>query len=431
MLEQDYPSDRVEVIVADGQSTDDTCRRVRQLAAEYPQIEVVCIDNPGRIVPTGFNAALEEARGDVIVRVDGHTLIAPDYVQQCVAALERTGADNVGGRMNAEGETCVGRAVAAATSSAFGVGNARFHYSESEEWVDTVYLGAWRREVFRSIGPFDEEQVRNQDDEFNYRLLSAGGRILLSPRIRSRYFNRATFKSVAKQYFQYGFWKVRVMQKHPTQMRPRQFVPALFVLTLLALSAGMAISHWCSVLLLAALTRVPGGEYVRHAAGRSAPAMPSGVPAAVGLPGVARHVRSRFSLRVGPFCQAMAAACARRIRAARSGGMSVGQQRAFDAEQEQIRQEYRRREAEIAADVYAPWQPAEILMRMSRKRIAATMLRKARVFPQAGDRCLEVGYGRLGWLADLIDWGVRESDLCGIELDENRAASRTGGTAGS
>lgn len=155
--------------------------------------------------------------------------------------------------MNAESESWVGRAIAAATSSPFGVGNARFHYSDNEEWVDTVYLGAWRRDVFRIIGPFDEEQVRNQDDEFNYRLLSAGGRILLSPRIKSRYFNRATCRSLARQYFQYGYWKVRVMQKHPGQMRLRQFVPALFVLTLLVLSFGTAVSQWSAVLGLAAL----------------------------------------------------------------------------------------------------------------------------------------------------------------------------------
>lgn len=253
VLEQDYPSDRLEVIVADGQSTDNTRRRVLEVAAEYPHVAVLCIENPGRIVSTGFNAALEEARGDVIVRVDGHTLIAPDYVRQCVAALERSEADNVGGRMNAESESWVGRAIAAATSSPFGVGNARFHYSDNEEWVDTVYLGAWRRDVFRIIGPFDEEQVRNQDDEFNYRLLSAGGRILLSPRIKSRYFNRATCRSLARQYFQYGYWKVRVMQKHPGQMRLRQFVPALFVLTLLVLSFGTAVSQWSAVLGLAAL----------------------------------------------------------------------------------------------------------------------------------------------------------------------------------
>jgi GT2 family glycosyltransferase len=144
--------------------------------------------------------------------------------------------------MTAESDDWFGRAVAAATSSRFGVGGARFHYSDREEWVDTVYLGAWRREVFSRIGTFDEEMVRNQDDEFNYRLRASGGRILLSPQIKSRYYNRSTPLALWKQYFQYGFWKVRVLQKHPRQMQLRQFAPPLFVLMLLSLLAATMIS---------------------------------------------------------------------------------------------------------------------------------------------------------------------------------------------
>ena len=181
-----------------------------------------------------MNVALAAAKGDLIIRVDGHTVIAPDYVRECVAQLQRTGADNVGGRMEAVSESSFGRAVALATNSPFGAGGARFHYSDQEEWVDTVYMGAWPREVFERVGLFDEEQVRNQDDEFNYRLLSHGGKILLSPRIKSKYYNRSTPRSLWRQYFEYGFWKVRVMQKHPRQMRPRQFAPALFVAALIS-----------------------------------------------------------------------------------------------------------------------------------------------------------------------------------------------------
>ena len=135
--------------------------------------------------------------------------------------------------MNAIGINAFGKALAIATSTPFGIGGGRFHYSNKEEWVDTVYMGAWHRRVFEQIGLFDEELARDQDDEFNYRLRAAGGRILLSPKIRSEYSVRSSPSALWRQYFQYGFWKVRVLQKHPRQMSLRQFVPPAFVASLL------------------------------------------------------------------------------------------------------------------------------------------------------------------------------------------------------
>lgn len=251
VLAQDYPAESLEVIVADGRSTDETAPYVSEIARQHSNVTL--IENPQKIVSTGLNAALRIAKGEIIVRVDGHTVINPDYVRACVNALENSKADNVGGRMSAVGDKLFGRAVAAATSSRFGVGGARFHYSQKEEWVDTVYLGAWHSALFRRIGMFDEEMVRNQDDEFNYRLRASGGRIWLSPKIKSSYFNRATAGSLAKQYFQYGFWKVRVLQKHPGQMKLRQFVPALFVIALVILLVNAPIFLVSKVLLSALL----------------------------------------------------------------------------------------------------------------------------------------------------------------------------------
>jgi glycosyltransferase involved in cell wall biosynthesis len=242
-LRQEYPAECMEILIADGMSTDRTRAIIEQLVANQtnqPAIPVKIIDNPGKIVPTGFNWALGEARGEIIVRVDGHTVIAPNYVRECVTALQTTSADNVGGRMMPIGQNPVGDVIALATSSPFGVGGGRFHFSKHEEWVDTVYLGAWRRDVFERIGQFDEEMVRNQDDEFNYRLLKHGGKILLSPRILSRYYNRGSLRALWRQYYQYGFWKVRVMEKHPGQMRFRQFVPPLFAGALIG-SGGLAL----------------------------------------------------------------------------------------------------------------------------------------------------------------------------------------------
>lgn len=243
VLAQDYPSDLTEVLIVDGMSTDATYKIIRQIIADSGCGRVRLLENKGRIVPTGLNLAIRESKGDIIVRVDGHTVIAPDYIRQCVLALRRTNADNVGGLMRGVGITTFGQAVALATSSPFGVGGARFHYSDQEEWTDTAYMGAWPRKVFEQIGLFDERLVRNQDDEFSYRLRAAGGRILLSPQIKSEYTVRSTPWSLFKQYFQYGFWKILVLQKHTFQMRPRQFVPPAFALALSS-SLVFALLGW-------------------------------------------------------------------------------------------------------------------------------------------------------------------------------------------
>lgn len=296
VLAQDYDPRRMEVIVADGMSRDDTRAIVRRCAAAVPEIPVSIVDNPAGIVPTGMNAALAAARGEVVVRVDGHTIVAPDYVRRCVEALERSGAQNVGGRMTAVGEGPFARAVAAATSSRFGVGGARFHYSDREEWVDTVYMGAWPRAVLEDLGGFDPEMVRDQDDELNYRLRARGGRILLSPLIRSRYFNRPTLRSLARQYGQYGFWKVRVMQKHPRQMRPRQFAPPALAAALAGTAAASLVWRPAAAALAAIAGAYAAGNLAASAAAaRRGPASPRLLPVAF----AAMHLSYGFGFLAG------------------------------------------------------------------------------------------------------------------------------------
>lgn len=251
ILAQDYPPDLMEVIIADGLSTDDTRAIIRRLAAEHPAVRIIVLDNPLKIAPSALNLAIARSTGDVIIRVDGHTFIAPDYVSQCIAALQASGADNVGGGTEPICQGRFGEAVSLATGTSFGVGHGRWRHASQEKWVDTVYLGAWPRRVFERIGLFDEEQVRNQDDEFNYRLREQGGSVLISPYVRSSYYNRSTPRSLWRQYYQYGFWKVRVMQKHPSQMRVRQFIPPLFVATLLftaALAPFTSVGLWTLLL---------------------------------------------------------------------------------------------------------------------------------------------------------------------------------------
>jgi glycosyltransferase involved in cell wall biosynthesis len=249
VLAQDYPLERMEIIVADGLSIDGTRDIVNVLRRQNPNVSL--IDNSGKIVATGLNAALRVAKGEIIVRVDGHCEIASDYVSRCVSRLSEDKVDCVGGPLETIGETYAARAIAAAMSSNFGVGNSAFRVGIQEaKFVDTVAFPGFRRETIQRAGAFDEELVRNQDDEYSYRVRKLGGRILLSPDIQSRYYSRASLRKLWKQYFQYGYWKVRVLQKHSRQMSARQFVPPLFVTTLLLflLSAPFLMaSRWLLV----------------------------------------------------------------------------------------------------------------------------------------------------------------------------------------
>lgn len=245
LLAQDFPAEKLEVIVADGMSEDGTRDVLAGLAQQDARVTMV--ENQGRIVSTGLNAAIGAARGRIIIRADAHTQYAPDYVSQCVAVLRETGADNVGGPWVAKGKGLMGRAIAAAFQSSFAVGGARGHDANYEGSLDTVYLGCWPREVFDRIGLFDEELVRNQDDEFNLRLARAGGKIWQSPRIRSWYSPRGSLGELFRQQVQYGYWKVRVIQKHRMPASIRHLIPALFVISMFflpVLSTWWALAGW-------------------------------------------------------------------------------------------------------------------------------------------------------------------------------------------
>jgi succinoglycan biosynthesis protein ExoA len=240
VLAQDYPRDRLQVIVADGCSDDGTQAIIGAMAARDARLTI--LENRGRIVATGINQALAIATGEIVVRVDGHCEIAADYVRRCVAHLQAGEAEGVGGPLETIGQTPVARAIALVMSSKFGVGNSAFRTVSGEtRLVDTVAFPAYTRAVIDRVGPFDVELVRNQDDEFNYRLRKRGGRLLLAADVRARYYSRSSLKSLWRQYFQYGYWKVRVLQKHPRQMSARQFIPPLFVA---GLALGLVSTAW-------------------------------------------------------------------------------------------------------------------------------------------------------------------------------------------
>jgi len=255
LLSQNSPPGGFEVIVADGMSTDGTRRILRELADENASVRLV--DNTGLIVSTGLNRAIAAAKGEIVIRADAHTEYAPDYIARCVATLRDTGADNVGGPWVAAPRGYVASAIAAAFHSKFGSGGGRAHDPQYEGPVDTVYLGCWRRATLEQIGGFDEELVRNQDDELNLRLTRRGRTVWQSPTIKSWYHPRGSFRQLARQYAQYGYWKVRVIQKHRLPASWRHVVPAIFVSTMLAFTSASPFSR-----VAATAAALVGGLYV-------------------------------------------------------------------------------------------------------------------------------------------------------------------------
>ncbi len=223
---QDYGADGIEVIVADGGSTDAT----RALVEAYPSpfARLALVDNPRRITVAGLNEGMKAARGDCWIIIGAHSKVRPDFVRQSVEALKRTGAACVGGPIETVGEGEVGRAIAAAMSSPFGVGNARFRYASEPGYVDTVPFGCYHRRVWEVVGEFDESVDGADEDSYNARLIEAGGRIWLDPAIRSTYYPRRTLPALFRQYREYGAAKGTLFARG-RPLRPRHFAPAAMV----------------------------------------------------------------------------------------------------------------------------------------------------------------------------------------------------------
>ena len=225
LLAQDY-EDVCEILVIDGGSKDGT----REIVATEGGL-VRLVDNPRVTAAAAMNVGLAEAKGDLVCRADAHTLYAPDYIRRCVEVLLETDAANVGGPMRPVGTTSFGRAVAAVTTSAFGVGPAKFHLGGKRSEVDTVYLGFWRRETLESVGGYDEATLQwaAEDQELNFRIRKAGGRVLMDPAIRSWYFPRDNPRALGRQYFNYGVCKASTLLKHKSLPSLRPLAPAALV----------------------------------------------------------------------------------------------------------------------------------------------------------------------------------------------------------
>ena len=234
---QTYPRSQLEVVIADGISTDKTRQQIGEFQAGHSDLVVRIIDNPKRTIPSGLNQAIRSARGELIVRLDAHSVPQPDYVARCVSALEQDLGDSVGGvwEIRPRDDGWQARGIALAASHPFGVGDAHYRFTNTAQVVDTVPFGAFRRSLLERVGYFDEELLTNEDYEFNVRIRQAGGKIWLDPAIRSVYFARQNLAELARQYGRYGYWKARMLRRYPGTIRWRQALPPLFVLSLLVL----------------------------------------------------------------------------------------------------------------------------------------------------------------------------------------------------
>ena len=250
ILNNNYPKEKLEVLVVDGMSTDGTRDIVKQISLK--QTSVKLLDNPKKIVPCAMNIGFLCMKGDFFVRIDGHVEVPSDFLRKSIECIfEKPEAWIVGGYIETVSDGFIGKAISAAMQSPVGVGNAMFRRGDYEGWVDTIAFGMHHRWVIDKVGLFDEQLVRNQDDDFNFRVLQAGGKIWLSKDIKSTYYSRNSLKKLWRQYFQYGFWRIRTIQKHRRPATVRQIAPLLLVLSLLVLGM-LAFFHTVFQWLLAA-----------------------------------------------------------------------------------------------------------------------------------------------------------------------------------
>lgn len=235
--DQTAAPETLEVLLADGGSTDGTRQAIADFARRHPELRLRLIDNPTRSIPSALNRSIALAHGEVVLRLDAHSIPQPDYVEQCVSVLSQTGAANAGGawEIHPSAPTWIARSIAAAAGHRLGAGDARYRTSGLAGEVDTVPFGAYPRAWLARVGAYDESLLTNEDYEYNVRLRQAGGRIWFDPAIRSIYFARSTLGGLARQYARYGFWKARMLRRYPRTLRWRQALPPAFVLAAIGL----------------------------------------------------------------------------------------------------------------------------------------------------------------------------------------------------
>ncbi|MCS6295221.1 MAG: glycosyltransferase family 2 protein [Nitrospira sp.] len=256
ILGNTYDDHLLEVLVIDGLSDDGTRKEIERIAANHPSVRMV--DNPKRTTPAALNVGIQQAKGDVLIRMDAHATYPPDYISKLIDWQCKTGADNVGGIRIAVAadRTPMAAAIACGVSHPFGVGTSNYQVGLSApKWVDTVWGGCFKKELFKTIGSFDEQFIRNQDDEFNHRLIAKGGRVLLVPDVHAFYVARNSLSKLWCMFYQYGYFKPLTRHKLGKIMTGRQLAPAAMVISG-ALSLVLAIVFPKSLILFIALVSV-------------------------------------------------------------------------------------------------------------------------------------------------------------------------------
>jgi glycosyltransferase involved in cell wall biosynthesis len=251
---QTFPHQDVEVVIADGRSTDQTRKKIDEFSLKHPDMKIIVVDNPRRVIPSGLNRAIEIATGEFIVRLDAHSIPSSDYLQRCISALRSGMGENVGGiwKIVASRNSTIAQAIAIAAAHPLGVGDAIYRVGGVAQEVDTVPFGAFRRDYLLAIGMYDERLHTNEDYELNVRIHQSGGRIWFDPNIQSIYLSRSNLLALAQQYWRYGFWKAQMIKRYPRTIRWRQALPPAFVAVLMGLvsaSPFVPVCWWAFLIL--------------------------------------------------------------------------------------------------------------------------------------------------------------------------------------
>lgn len=286
ILAQTYPCAQIELVISDGMSTDKTREVIAGFQSEHPDLSIRVVDNTTQTIPAALNQAIKNSRGEIIIRLDAHSMPIPEYAERCVAAHNAGKGANIGGvwEIRPGANTWVAESISFAAAHPLGVGDAMYRLNAKEGAVDTVPFGSFRRDLLDKIGMFDETLLANEDYEFNTRVRESGGVVWLDPTIRSVYFSRSTFGKLAVQYWRYGFWKLQMLKRYPHTLRWRQALPPIFVLSLfvlLVLSLFFGLARWLLAAQLILYFSALGAAALKLAVEKRRPFLFIGLPFAI------------------------------------------------------------------------------------------------------------------------------------------------------